>query len=392
MEKANVSPKMKKAALLVVAIAIFTDMLIYGLVVPILPNYASSLGASQTEIGILFGSYAVTLFIATPIFGALSDKLGRKNPMLWGLIGLAGATILFAFADSFWLLMLARSLQGIAAAATWTAGLALLADVYPQEERGKAMGIALSGQAAGMLLGPTMGGWLYELGGYYLPFFIAAGIALIDGLLRIILLRDLPESKAETLPSPFKLLGNRELIIVTCVVIIGAAIPSVLEPTLPLFLQEKMELTPGVIGLLFAVPTIAYGIVSPIVGSMTAKIGNVKTIAIGLVLTAIAFPLVTLSTSILAQIGALALLGASMGTVLTPCLSHLTVVSEKIQANSYGMTFAIYNIAYSIGMMVGPLIGSILVQQFHFTWAYSIIGGAVILYTLFFFLTSPKKT
>jgi MFS transporter, DHA1 family, solute carrier family 18 (vesicular amine transporter), member 1/2 len=392
MEKANVSPKMKKATLFVVAIAIFTDMLIYGMVVPILPDYATTLGASQTEIGILFASYAITLFIATPIFGGLSDKIGRKNPMLWGLIGLAGATILFAFADSLWLLILARALQGIAAAATWTAGLALLADVYPQEERGKAMGIALSGQAAGMLLGPTMGGWLYELGGYYLPFFIAAGIALIDGLLRIILLRDLQETKAEKTSSPFTLLGNREILIITCVVIIGAAIPSILEPTLPLFLREQMDLTPGMIGLLFAVPTVAYGIISPIVGSMATKIGNVKTIAIGLALTAISFPLVTLSTSMLTQIGALALLGASMGTVLTPCLSYLTVVSGKIQANSYGMTFAIYNLAYSIGMMVGPLVGSILVQQFQFTWAYSIIGGAVIIYTLFFFFTSPRKT
>ncbi|GGE57362.1 MFS transporter [Priestia taiwanensis] len=384
MEKPTVSPKMKKAVLLVVAIAIFTDMLIYGLVVPILPLYATSLGASQTEIGILFASYAITLFLATPILGALSDKVGRKNPMFWGLIGLAASTVLFAFAESFWLLVLARALQGIAAAATWTAGLALLADVYPKEERGKAMGIALSGQAAGMLLGPTMGGWLYELGGYHLPFIIAAAIALLDGLLRLILLRDLPEAVKESTTSPFALLKNRELLMIACVVLIGAAVPSILEPTLPLFLEETLHLSPGMIGLLFAVPTIAYGVMAPIIGSMSTKIGAAKTIAIGLIATAITFPLVALSTNLVTQLLALALLGASMGTVLTPCLSHLTFITDKLQINAYGVTFAIYNIAYSIGMMVGPLTGSILVQQFNFTWGYTIIGAVVIVFTLFF--------
>ena len=64
-------------ALFVVAFAIFTDMLVYGLVVPVLPSYAQSLGASQTAIGLLFGSYAIALFLCTPIFGVVSDRVGR---------------------------------------------------------------------------------------------------------------------------------------------------------------------------------------------------------------------------------------------------------------------------------------------------------------------------
>ncbi|TMF41799.1 MAG: MFS transporter, partial [Chloroflexi bacterium] len=78
-----------RAILLVVTLAIFTDMLVYGLVVPILPRYATTLGASQAAIGLLFGSYAVALLVATPFWGILSDRVGRRGPMLWGLIGLA---------------------------------------------------------------------------------------------------------------------------------------------------------------------------------------------------------------------------------------------------------------------------------------------------------------
>ena len=85
----------------------------------------------------LFGSYALALLITTPIFGMISDKLGRRGPMLWGILGLAAATLLFAFANTFWFLLLVRILQGCAAAITWTAGLALLADFYPSEKTAK---------------------------------------------------------------------------------------------------------------------------------------------------------------------------------------------------------------------------------------------------------------
>lgn len=70
--------KAQKSVLLVVTLAIFTDMLLYGMIVPILPDYAENLGISQTAIGILFGSYAAALLIATPIFGVVSDKFGRR--------------------------------------------------------------------------------------------------------------------------------------------------------------------------------------------------------------------------------------------------------------------------------------------------------------------------
>lgn len=158
---------LKSSVLVVVILAIFADMLMYGLVVPFLPVHAESLGATQSEIGLLFASYALALFMATPLFGALSDRVGRKKMLVSGLIALAATTLIYAFATSFWVLVLARLLQGLAAAIPWTAGLALLADVFPKEERGRAMGLAMSGQAAGVLLGPPIGGCLYEAGGYH---------------------------------------------------------------------------------------------------------------------------------------------------------------------------------------------------------------------------------
>jgi len=382
----------QKAALLVVGLAIFLDMLIYGLVVPILPRYALSLGATQTEIGFLFGSYAIVLFIATPIFGALSDHIGRRGPMLWGLLGLAAATLLFAFSTSFWMLVVARSLQGLAAAITWTAGLAILADLYPSQERGKAMGLALSGQAAGILLGPAIGGWLYQLGGYQLPFLFAAALALIDGILRLVLLRDFPETKSGNFLSPFGLLRNRSILIIAGVIVVGAAVPSVLEPTLPLHLQEKFQAQPGFIGLLFIVPTLAYGLTTPLIGALSSKIGNKRALMIGLLMVSISLPLASLPDSMWMQAAALALLGVSMGMVLAPCLPELSSLSENSGVPSYGVTFAVYNTAYSIGMMLGPISSSILTDRIGLTSSYLIIGCVALLYMAFLLLSMGRSS
>jgi multidrug resistance protein len=388
----TISKSKQKSALFVVGLAIFLDMLIYGIVVPILPKYATTLGASQTEIGLLFGSYAVVMFIATPIFGALSDRIGRRGPMLWGLLGLAAATLMFAFAEDFWMLVAARSLQGLAAAVTWTAGLAILADLYPSEERGKAMGLALSGQAAGILLGPSVGGWLYQLGGYQLSFLLAAALALIDGIFRLFLLRDLPENKSSNFLSPFGLLRNRRLLLISGVIILGAAVPSVLEPTLPLHLQEKFKAEPGYIGMLFAIPTLAYGLATPMIGKLSSKIGYNKALLLGLVMESISLPLVALPNSMWVQAASLALLGISMGMVLAPCLPELADISEKSGLSSYGITFAIYNTAYSIGMMLGPITSSILTDSIGLRLSYLTVGCVVLLYMFFMLLTTRRFT
>jgi DHA1 family solute carrier family 18 vesicular amine transporter 1/2 len=376
--------KAQQSALFVVTLAIFIDMLLYGMIVPILPDYAENLGISQTAIGILFGSYAAALLVTTPIFGVLSDKVGRRKPMLWGIIGLIIATLLFAFANTFWLLLICRVLQGIAAAATWTSGLALLADFYPSKERGKVMGIALSGQAMGVLLGPTFGGWLYQLGGLTLPFFVAAGLACIDGLLRVFLLREEPHRKNEESSGAFVLLKSRSLLMITCAVIIGAAIPSLLEPTFPTHLRNVFDASPGVIGLLFAVPSLAYACVAPIVGSLSTKIGHPKTITIGLSLAALFLALVVLPTNMWVQIIALAGIGISMGVILAPTLPELADIAQRKNAHAYGVTFAIYNTAYSIGMMVGPIISGTAADIFGLQASYFAAASIVLVYMLFF--------
>lgn len=374
----------RKKALFVVTLAVFTDMFIHGMIVPILPIYAASLGISQTALGFLFGSYALALLITTPIFGMISDKIGRRGPMLWGILGLAAATLLFAFANTFWFLLLARILQGCAAAITWTAGLALLADFYPSEERGQAMGIALSGQAIGILVGPSMGGWLYQIGGYMFPFFVAAGMAVLDGLLRLLLLKEEPHREKQTEQQPFELLRNQHFLLIVGAVMIGAAVPSALQPTLPARFEAVFHATPLVIGLLFAVPTIAYAVIAPLIGRLSTKLGHARMTVLGFIITALAMAFVTLPSNIYLEIAALSLIGIGMGMILAPSLPCMADLAQEKENASYGFTFAIYNTAYSVGMMIGPVLSGLLSENFGLQWAYVILAGAIVLYMMVF--------
>src|SRR6478672_8229912 len=108
--------------------------------------------------------------------GAVSDRVGRRLPLVAGMIALALASALFAVARSLPLLFAARLVQGAADGVTWVVGFALIADLYGPDERGRVMGYVMSGTSIGIMLGPSIGGWLYEAGGVALPFECTAGL------------------------------------------------------------------------------------------------------------------------------------------------------------------------------------------------------------------------
>ena len=157
-------PYSRNVVLACITTATFTDLVAYSVAVPVLPDYATRFNATPTLIGLLFASFGLTLLVLSIPMGALSDRLGRKGPMIFGLGLLAGATLAFAYADSLRMLFVARLLQGAADGMTWIVGFALIADLYGPEERGRAMGLAMAGSILGIISGPVLGGWLYEIG------------------------------------------------------------------------------------------------------------------------------------------------------------------------------------------------------------------------------------
>ncbi|CAJ37804.1 MFS transporter [Methanocella arvoryzae] len=374
--------KNQKLALLVVFIAIFTDMLIYCMIVPILPEYASGLGASQQMIGLLFASYAITFLLAAPVVGVLSDRVGRKLPMLVGLLGLFGSTLLFAFSSDLTMLFVARALQGVSAGATWTAGLALLSDLFPPKMRQQAIGIGISGSFAGTLLGPLFGGALYEYGGYALPFLAAAGLVLIDGIARLLLLKDPPRLPAEQQVSLKSMLKNRTILLMAGVIVLVSAATALLEPVLPLYLSDVLKVSPTMIGLLFAVTVVASLIASPLSYKVAERFGRKRVIIAGLICSALILPTLALSGSFILEVVLMAALGGVLAIGLASVPLEMTDVIDRLGQGGYGAVYAIYNLALSFGMMAGPIAGGLLAGSFGITAGLGIGGAFMIGYAM----------
>ncbi len=365
----------RNSALLVVALALFTDTLLYYLLVPLLPAYARLYGLNQMGVGILFGSYAVALLLGTFPLGKLADRVGRRGPMLGGLLGLFATTLLFAFARSYPLLILARVLQGLSATATWTAGMALLADHFPREARGRAMGTVFAFANLGVLVGPALSGWLSQHFGLRAPFLVAAALALVDAGARLTLLKDVPVVR-DTRMGFGDLMQNGTIRVFAGAMAMGAGLLALMESTLPLHFDRALHMAPTAIGLCFGAAAVTHMICSPLMGALSDRLGRRRILLTGLLLAVVCIPLPAFMPGPWSASAAMAALGVVTTLILSPASPAMADAVERMGSDSYGSVFGILNIAYALGMMAGPLLGSAVVQVLGIREALGVMGLA----------------
>lgn len=179
---------------LVVSAAVFTDIFLYGIVVPVLPfALTSRVGIApdkvQTWISILLAVYGAALLAASPVCGHFADRTkSRRMPLVIGLLALAGATVLLTVGSSIAVLVLGRILQGFSAAVVWVVGLALLVDTVGPNEIGECMGYVGLAMSMAILLAPLLGGVVFEKAGYNAVFAMAFGLLGVDIALRLVLI------------------------------------------------------------------------------------------------------------------------------------------------------------------------------------------------------------
>ncbi|MBV8996669.1 MAG: MFS transporter, partial [Pseudonocardiales bacterium] len=271
------------AAVIVASMALFTDMFIYGLAIPVLPLLSATAGAGQAATGVLFAIYAAGMIAVTPLAGRLVDRQGTRMPLLVGMFGLAAATLLFAVGDSYWLLLVARGLQGVSAAMSWVAGLSLIAAATPLATRGRYMGLAMSTLMLGVLVGPPISGVIAAPYGPHAPFLVAIALAVVDGILRVVLVRSTPTSTDDP-AGPLTVLqvsGSKSVVVA---VILGAGVLAAIEPVLPLHLTQAFRAGPLTTGLLFGLVVLVGTVFSPIVGALVGKLGARLLIRAGIVM------------------------------------------------------------------------------------------------------------
>lgn len=179
----------RRSPLLVIFAVVTLDLIGFGVIIPLLPLYAKSFGANGTLVTLLFASYSLMQFVFAPVWGRVSDRIGRRPVLLMSIAGNVIALAAFGLAQSYVWLLVARLAAGLFAANISVAN-AYVADVTTPENRAKGMGMVGAAFGIGFVIGPFFGGELSPLG-YGVPAFAAAGLGLVN---LIAAWRFLPES------------------------------------------------------------------------------------------------------------------------------------------------------------------------------------------------------
>ena len=347
-----------------VTFATFTDVVAYFIAVPVLPDLSRRLGASPTVIGFLFASFGITLLTVSIPMGAVSDRIGRKAPLVGGLAALAAASLLFAFADSLPWLFVARLVQGAADAVTWVVGFALVADLYDSSERGRVTGIVMMGTNSAVMIGPTLGGWLYELGGARLPFVAVAAMAVCA--LALFAAVNIPERHASGDAVPIGMVVRVPTIAACAVTVVAiASTLSMLEPVLALHLGQQ-GLNPGRIGMVYGAAAVVTTMLHPVCGRLSDRFGARRMTMIGLVMTAMALPLLAQAWNFGSAVALYVLTGAAATFIITPSLTLMGEATSQAGVPSFGVAYGLYNLAWGAGLLGGPALGGFLLERLGF--------------------------
>ena len=365
-EKAGLIRSSRTTAVVFVTLATFADLVAYSVCVPVLPDFARRLGASPSEIGLMFASFGATLLAVSVPMGAISDRTERKLPLVLGMLALAGSTLMFAAADSLAWLFAARMIQGAADGVTWVVGFALIADCYGPGDRGRVMGYVMAGTSLGIVVGPSIGGWLYEVGGLALPFQFVAALALFCAV-GFMLIRPPTRRTRPAGPSIWSVMRVPPVAVCAALVVIGGSTVAMLEPVLPLFFDRHLGFTPAQVGLLFGMAAVATTLMPLVYGRMIARWGARRLTLTGVFLTAAWLPAMAAASSFQTALVLMVVQWMAIALIITPSLAYMAEVTGFAGGDSYGIGYGIYNTAWGFGLLGGPALGGWLFDRIGFS-------------------------
>lgn len=348
-------------ALATVWFTLFLDLVSFGIVVPVLPFFAKSTGASEGVVALLATAYSAAQFVMSPVLGRLSDRHGRRPVMLISVAGSCAAMLTLGFAQALWMIFLARLVSGVANANVSTAH-AYVADTVPPAQRARYMGMMGTAVGLGFILGPTIGGALAFDDMPQLPFLFAAGLSFVNLMMAFFWL---PEShrpraaQATARPSLFQVAGTREFwrgqIGVMVAVYFGFfAAFATMEATFALYTEALFSWGPGETAKYFAyIGTIIILFQGVLVGRAVAALGERRTLMAGLCLSATGFTVICAAPSsmwlVLAGIGI-----AGGNGLIMPSMSAL--VSRSSTSDNQGTHSGFAQSAGALGRIVGPML------------------------------------
>jgi MFS transporter, DHA1 family, tetracycline resistance protein len=355
-------PAPRRAAFAFVFVTVLLDMFAIGIIIPVLPRLVEDfMGGDTARAATIYGifgtAWALMQFLFMPVLGSLSDRVGRRPIILLSNFGLGLDYVLMALAPNLRWLFVGRVISGITAASVSTAG-AYIADVTPAEQRAAKFGLLGAAFGAGFVVGPALGGLLGDISPR-LPFWVAAGLSLTNGLYGLFVL---PESLPRERRAPFswrkanpigalKLLrSHHELWGLAGVTFLSNLAHAALPSTAVLYMGYRYNWDAKTVGLLLAGVGVCQIIVNAVLVSRVVKaIGERQTILVGLVAGTAGFTIQAMAPN--GALYAVGIVVMSLWSLMGPALQGwmTRLVSPSEQGRLQGANGSVLGIATLIG-------------------------------------------
>ena len=351
----------------IVFLTVFIDLLGFGIIIPLLPFYAETFGASALAVGLLNTSFSLMQFLFAPFWGRLSDRVGRRPVILIGLFGSAVSYLLFGLASSLAMLFAARIAAGIAGANIPTAQ-AYMADVTTPDNRAKGMGLLGAAFGLGFIFGPAIGGFLSQWG-YQAPSFFASGLSLANFVAAWFLLPESrpaqerrPAARESRLAGLRRAVSRRGMPALLAVYFIVVTAFSSFEMNFSLYSEYRFGFDSTSIGYVFAFIGATLALVQGVlVGRVVRWLGEGRVIQAAIALIAAGLALVPLAGGVPLLVAACGLLAAGMG-FNAPSITSL--ISRLSHADEQGGILGLSQSVASLARIIGPAWGGFLYDEF----------------------------
>ena len=353
---------MKTKAFPVLILSIFSYMLGFGIVAPLLPLYAENLGATGVWIGIIFASFSISSAIVMPIAGRLSDRLGRKPFLSIGLFAYSIISLGYIWANDVSQLALVRLIHGVASGVLTPVAQAYVGDISPEGEEGTWMGYYNAALFGGFGFGPLMGGALTDRFGMNIAFSTMGGLNMLAFLLVILFLPEVKQRKmAAGLHTPLREMSTSGIVKgIFSFRLTFSLGRGTFTAFFPIFAGIYLGLSPTLVGTLLAVDVLLTSLPQVYSGSIADRFNRRALVIIGGLINIANLALIPLGSNFWWLLGICALGGLS-GAIIMPSISALTVGEGR--RFGMGSTMAILAMAFSIGMAIGPLLSGVIADS-----------------------------
>ncbi|XP_050673368.1 MFS-type transporter SLC18B1-like [Leptidea sinapis] len=385
----------QRLTLFSLALVDFMSFCSMSIMAPFFPREASIKGLSATMCGMVFSFYAVIMFITSPLFGKYLPILGVKFMFTAGMFMAGGCNVIFGTlvliedTNTFTILcFIIRGMEALGASAYSTASYVYVVNVFP-DNIGSVLGILETFVGLGMSVGPAIGGLLYSIGGFGVPFYSLGIVMIIVVPINMILLPDCEEyvsgSKTASILRLFKI---PSIIITGFVIVIVSNTWAFLDPTLEPHLRQ-FNLSTRQIGLIFLLFSSLYGIFSPIWGWVADRVHNHWCMMVwGLFLSTVGLLLLGpcpfipgLPEDLWLDLIALCILGVSVSLTLLPTFQG--VLTSSIYEGgcpealaTYSAVAGVWSCCYSLGEVLGPAVGGALAERYGFPFCATLCAAA----------------